>query len=803
MTAQAVPAKPGVKKTVRQADGSLIELTLRGDEHFSFYTDESGKAYRLLSGDRLDPMTDQQVGDLWTARKAARLSKVNAARTRSPRQAGKPNNATTGKHRGLVVLMQFQDVKFETPEPQKAFSRFFNEAGYSDNGMKGSVRDYFLKQSYNQLEIDFDVVGPFTANASMAHYGANEGEGDNERIDVNAPELIAEAVTAAAAEVDYSNYDWDEDGEVDQVFIIYAGYGEAQGADKNTIWPHEYSLTALGKKIEYNGKRLATYGCAAELRGDGKHNTGIMDGIGTACHEFSHCLGLPDFYDTRTNGSNYGMGTWDVMCAGPYNGDSNIPAGYTSYERWFSGWLEPVELKEMTRISGMKPLATDPEAYILYNEANKNEYYLLENRQKTDFDSALGGHGLLVLHVDYDAPSWSSNSANNTTEHQRMTIIPADGKTTNSTTSGDPFPGKTKNTSLTNYTSPAATLYNANADGQKLMGKPLDNITESEEGLISFVACRPELGIPEPDGGKEVEGEASFTITWPAVSGAVSYELELTEIGTASDDPKEALESEFNFDEMISKSTGFSDVSSKMADYNLKNWSGSKIFTSPNKMKIGTSTAAGYVLTATWKVPQSTEITVVMGANVFKAGSNVAGEISVAYGNAGDQATYERQKFEVTGNGRQVFHFTARKDLFWIEIRPETQMYLNYLAIYDGTWTAEQLGITNGASARQFALRKATSVNTYTTETNSLTLKDLNTRSRFIYKVRAIGEENTYSQWSEEKTFKFSNPSGISMTTIDADAQQPIYDLHGRYLGTDAGTLGRGVYIIGGKKVVK
>ena len=797
MTAMAIPAKP-VKKTVVKADGSTIELTLRGDEHYSYYTDDQGTAYQLSANGQLRQLSADAVAEKWTNLKKQRLARIPqkaGARTRAPWQAGTPG-ATTGKHRGLVILIDFKDQKFSTENVQKTFDDFFNKEGYNQDGMGGSVKDYFLKQSYGQLEIDFDVVGPYSANGSMAHYGAHDGDNN----DVRPTELIMEAIDAAAKDVDYSNYDWDNDGEVDQIYIIYAGYAEAHGADENTIWPHEWALSAQGIKRSYNGKVINTYACSSELMGDGKRSTGVLDGIGTACHEFSHCLGLPDMYDTQ--GDNFGMGYWDVMAVGCYNDNSRTPAGFTSYERMFSSWLTPTELKDMTRISGMKPLEDGQEAYILYNEANKNEYYLLENRQKVGFDKGLYGHGLLVLHVDYDAAVWTSNTVNTSADHQCMTIIPADNQLVMSASSmaADPYPGTKNNTSLTNYTTPAATTYNANSDGGKLMNKPIDNITESEDGLISFVVCRPELGIPEPDNGTEETGAAAFTIKWPAVSGAVSYEVEVTEIGTASTDPKEALQREFNFDEFVSKTTGFSDVSSKMADYGLRSWSGSKLFTTPNKMRLGSSTSAGYVRTATWSVPQSSEMTIVMGADVVKAGDVVKGQVRVAFGNSGDQASYDNQNFEVKGNGRQVFHFSVRKDLFWIEIRPETQMYLNYLAVYDGTWSAWQLGIDH---ARQYAPRKATTVNVYTTQTNSLSLKDLNPSSRYIYRVRAMGEENTYSQWSEEKTFSFS-PAGIDNVTMDAlRPTDKVYDLQGRQVGIVGDGLKKGIYIIGGRKYVQ
>ncbi len=496
---QAVTARPGVKKTIRQADGTVVELTLRGDEYFSFYTDATGAAYKLLPGDKLQPLTAEQVSDTWTKCRRAR-SIDRPARTRGN---GKPTASTTGKHRGLVILMRFKDQDFVTPEPQKVYDRFFNERGYNEYGMSGSVKDYFLEQSYGQLDIDFDVVGPYTTSEPMAYYGSHVIVDGIEWNDAHAVDFAAEAVELASADVDYSIYDWNNNGIVNQVFIIYAGYAEAQWADPETIWPHEWDLRLLGREFVYNGVQVRTYGCANELKGDGKTDTGILEGIGTACHEFSHGLGLRDMYNTEVSGVSFGMSVWDILDFGSYLNDSRTPAGFTSYERWFCGWLQPTELKgDMTQITGMKPLVEAPECYVMYNEANDKECYLLENRQKIGFDSYLPGHGLLVLHVDFDESAWINNTMNVDPDHQRMTIIPADGEllTTDASLAGDPFPGTTGNTALTNYTTPASTLYNANSDGRYFMNKAIDSITESDDGLISFVALRPEQDVPEPTG---------------------------------------------------------------------------------------------------------------------------------------------------------------------------------------------------------------------------------------------------------------------------------------------------------------
>ena len=791
---QAIPAKPGTKKTIRQADGTVVELTLRGDEHFTYYTDATGAAFKLLPGDKLQPMTAKQVSDNWAkCRQSRRIARP--ARTRG---TGDPSTATTGKHRGLVILMQFKDQKFVTPEPQKVFDRFFNETGYNENGMSGSVKDYFLAQSYNKLEIDFDVVGPYTAKDSMAYYGSHIMIDDYDNADAHAEELIAEAAQQASADVDYSKYDWNEDSVVDQVFVIYAGYSEAQGAAPETIWPHEWSLKYAGMDIKYNGVTLATYGCAAELMGNGKDNTGKLDGIGTACHEFSHCLGLMDMYDTESQ-TNYGMSYWDVMDSGSYLDNSCTPAGYTSYERWSCGWLEPTELKgDMTQIAGMKPLAESPECYVMYNDAYKNEYYLLENRQKVGFDAALPGHGLLVLHVDYDRITWLNNKVNTDRAHQRVTIIPADNEAvpTAKSLAGDPFPGTSANTALAVYSTPAPTLYHANTDGSYYMNKAIDSITESEEGLISFVALRPEMLAPEWAEATEVKGEPSVNITWATVKDAVSYQVELIENYTAQ--PADSLLCEFDLAQTQAESLVYTDISSKMSDYGLPGWSGSNLFASPGKLLIGSTEYVGEVKTSKWQVPSSRNITVVMGVGMVDENPFNC-KTYIWHHKNGDNTTYaEGFGINIYSEGKYLFNFTdIPGDDFYINIKPGYQMNLNYLAAYDGTWTENELGLgADGSTGKAIALSTV-----YNTEANSITINDLNPEHMYIYRVRAIGSDDFSSNWTAKQSFQFDN-SGISSMLITPRAGK-IYDLQGRPRGTDPSALPKGIYIIGGRKVVK
>lgn len=776
VTTMAVPAKPGLKKKVTLKDGTTVELSLKGDEHFSYYVDAAGNACQIVDG-RMVRMSDEEVAQTWTSRRAEHMNVGEEGRT--ARRA----RITTGKQNGLVILVQFPDKSFVTPSPKQTFTRFFNEVGYSDEGMAGSVRDYFLAQSEGQLEINFDVVGPFTTKNKMAYYGKHYTDKQGVEQNDSLPKaMIAEAVDAAhAAGVNFSKYDWDNDGEVDQVFVIFAGYAEAQGASSETIWPHEWVLTGEYSR-NYNGKRIYTYGCASELRGDGADETedNHIDGIGTACHEFSHCLGLPDMYDTDGQ-KNYGMCNWDVMDSGSYLDDACTPAGYTSYERWFSGWKEPVEISSMTQIENMRPLAENgSKTYVIYNKATRNkgiegEYYLLENRQPVGFDKMLPGHGLLILHVDYDSNLWNANKTNsNKQDHQHMTIIAADNDyDINSLRSlaGDTWPGVTGNTILGNNTIPAATLYRANTDGKKLMNMPISHITENvNTKTISFVVGNQELPLPDVDKATEKVQGSSVTVTWNAVSGATGYELELT-----AKDKKVDFESSFS--QCYSAKMGTKDIGESLKNYGLKYWRGSNLFTSPKKLAIKSQ---GYLMSPTWNMPSSTEITVVLGVESGEA--EASGYFYSLYANEDDEyfSFSDVEDVEVKGKETLVLHFgTVNADYYGLYFLANDLTYVNYLAVYQGHWTAEQLDLIDSPSSQ--VSRRAVSTDTYQSSTNSYTFENLDATKIYSYRLRTLGENGCYSGWSEEKTLTYGTTDiqRISIT-VDSDKNVRYYDLQGR-----------------------
>ena len=415
-SAFAVPAKR-VKRQVQQPDGSVLTVMLRGDENFHYTSTEDGQplvqradgAYCYATLDSNGKLTaSAQVAHDVESRGAAELSFLNYYTTESQKvrslgmERAKQRNArrmarlanrgvvdasgkpvrrvmagatggegigVTGKRKGLVILVNFKDKKMQSKHTQAEWNDYFNKVGYNKYGNNGSVHDYFYAQSYGKLDLEFDVIGPVTVSKNMAAYGANDAQGN----DIDPAGMIKEACELAYAKekMDMSQYDWDGDGAVDQVYVIYAGYGEAAGGEKNTIWPHEWDIEGGGYSLVLGGQRIRTYACSSELNGG---NGTDISGIGTACHEFSHCMGIPDFYDT--SGDSFGMDAWDLMDYGSYGGDGYEPTGYNTYEKWVSGWIEPTILTAPCYIKNMKPLSDAPEACVVFNEANKNEYYL-------------------------------------------------------------------------------------------------------------------------------------------------------------------------------------------------------------------------------------------------------------------------------------------------------------------------------------------------------------------------------------------------------------------------------------------
>ena len=323
MTATAIPARHGVTRTATDIDGNSIELIRSGDEFLKLWKSTDGTPYRILDNGTAIRISDADM--------AASVRKASSRRRASISDHNRSQVPHIGEIRVPILLVDYKDKQFRDGEGAKnTFDEFFQ------NGNK-SARQYFIDNSNGRFTPEFDVYGPFHLSGKRATYGANDRYGD----DIGMGKMVGEACQGLDNEIDFSRYDNDGDGICDVVIVLYAGEGEASSDVEDAIWPAQWALSYsdFGRSLHLDGVTVNDFAVFNELNGINTHN---IDGIGTFCHEFSHCLGLPDFYDTSEYGTNFGMGPWSLMDYGSYNDNTYTPIGYSAYEKWFMGWIDDI-----------------------------------------------------------------------------------------------------------------------------------------------------------------------------------------------------------------------------------------------------------------------------------------------------------------------------------------------------------------------------------------------------------------------------------------------------------------------------
>lgn len=501
--------------TIRQADNSTIIVLLHGDEHFHYTTtsdgylivQKTGIFYHALVKSEKITITDirahdpsmrgaEESGFLHFKSKGVpqyfKTKMAQRSRTQNMARIGLDMGfPTTGQIRSLILLVNFSDVKFESAAAQGNFEALLNQSGYAENGATGSAKDYYMQNSNNRFTPTFDVVGPVTLPKPTKYYGGNNIYG----VDSYPEEMVAEACRLAKEHfhVNFADYDYNQDGLLDNVFVFYAGKNEAEGGGEDTIWPHRSELT---EQVTIDGKQVVGYACSSEINLAGQFPT--MAGIGTFCHEFGHVLGWPDFYDT--DGDEYGLTQgvfdWSLMCSGSYNNEGRTPPAISATERMLVKWLDPEEL-EFTGNYTLGELQSTNKAYLIKTDT-ENEFFILENRQNTGWDSYLSGHGLLIFHVDrsdrYVEGSealhrWNFNTPNNVKKHMCYRIITARPNSGEGYEAYMPFPGMSNNQEFSKNTNPE----NKSWSGSNIKAD-LFNIRETD-GVISFRAITPKEEI--------------------------------------------------------------------------------------------------------------------------------------------------------------------------------------------------------------------------------------------------------------------------------------------------------------------
>ena len=496
--ASVVTAKPAYRgPVVRTAiDGTEKTVYMHGDELSHFVTDEAGQ---WLDEKTLLPLSEQA--------KVARMKQQTETRVRRAKQQTEQTAATSPNlaPRGLVILVNFQDVKFATPRDTidsllnaAHFSRKYSYKAQNPKtgrmttykvSAEGSARRYFQDQSYGQYNPIFDVVGPVTISREMAYYGENDSYGN----DKHPGEMVKEACQKAdALGVNFALYSNINQYQVDFVYVIYAGYGEADGGGDSTVWPHQHMLSYTGNSVTLDGKRVNRYACGCEMN----HISNVYDGIGTFCHEFGHVIGLPDFYETNNPSQNiHTLGSWDIMDYGPYNNDGNTPPSYSAYERFFMGWLTPRILKEPEYVTlapinegnGESLMIVNGDSHnLVNNNPNPTTFYLLEARKQTGWDLKIPGPGMLITKIQYNASNWTYNSVNNDADNMGVDILEAKANTGSKALATDAYPA-------------GATQWTA------FSGHEVTDIVKNSNGSISFSYRGAEK--PNPEAVEEVESE--------------------------------------------------------------------------------------------------------------------------------------------------------------------------------------------------------------------------------------------------------------------------------------------------------
>ena len=568
MTAGAVKMKPGIN-IIKQADGTTITVRAYGDEDLSYFLASDGTLlYQegtnfYIAGVKADG-TLYSTGVLAHEPSMRTIKEISAIKAQNAkafynsmetqakankvrREPMTPDNSllpSLGKHKIPVILVEFSDVEFSVENPKATFDKYlngkelFNKETDPEMGQNyASVAKYFKDMSFGKFEPEFEVHGPVNLGKPLATYGAGYSSEENMGL------LLTDACTAVDDEVDFTQYDSNDDGNIDLIYIIYAGFSQSIAGNSTDCIHPKSGYLSLAKS--FDGMDVKRYGVNNELNGTpaDQANGPIINGIGLFCHEFSHCMGLPDLYPKSGSIAeaciNQNMDYWSLMDAGEYTANGYRPTAYTAWERERLGWMEIGTLTGPSNVE-LKSLDEGGAAFRIYNDKDEtgHEYYIVENVQNNGWNKNLFGNGLMVTHVDYLSSQFSLGGCkvNNTGGHPRMHVMAADGmfvpeyflgstiedsyitflkehnadlvakyggqvfsiEDYKAEAAGDLFPGTSNATSLTDDSQPMkAWTYNG-----ETMGKPITDITnDTEKGIVSFKF----MGGGEPvDGINEV-----------------------------------------------------------------------------------------------------------------------------------------------------------------------------------------------------------------------------------------------------------------------------------------------------------
>lgn len=545
-------------------DGSVVEYYINGDEQFHYLSDIDRTTLLERNGNTIMPLMRNGQKMLLTEANLTKLRAENPSielpvspiagkvnRMAALDANGRTKYPTEGEVRACVILLEYADTPFSSPDPQKQFDRLCNEKGYSDYNSFGSAKDYFEACSGGKFSPTFDVYGPVKLQYEAKWYVGDDdpslpGYHHNARFGC----AIKEALEYLDPDVDFSIYDYDDDGEIDNIFFFYSGYGQADTANPLLIWPHQTSYwrytTLYGgtlglDRLWVDGKEMVSYACSNELNGSPKiaaEDRPWIDGIGAFCHEYGHVLGLPDLYDTMTaSSSSVGQtptpGTYTVMDRGSYNYLSTRPPLFSAYEKWLCKWIEYTESTSLTDGDEITLHAqTSPEANAVRLRIPRPgtnrfypEYYVLECRNSDSWDESLDEHGMLIWHINFNANAWENNQVN-VNNNPLVGLVTINSKGTSKVWPGSDGTGS--------YLSPSSAQLTSSTT-KKPLNVTLTNIfydyDDPEADKVTFEYNKyQENSLTTALHAYSVENAAtnSIKLTWDAVPDASNYMLTLS-----------------------------------------------------------------------------------------------------------------------------------------------------------------------------------------------------------------------------------------------------------------------------------
>lgn len=775
--ARAVPAKPGFR-TYRQSDGSTINVELRGDEHHHSLVTEDGLTieradngdfyYRTAVGvtavrahnpgnrrhDEAAFVIAQKESLSMKAQASSPAGSKVVRRASSARRKSQVPN--TGVAKVPILLVEYSDKKMSN-----------DKAAFVTHYTKGpeSVHQYFVDQSNGKYDPQFDVFGIYLLSGARATYGGNDSYGNDKGVG----RMVAEACDSAskAGIINWSDYDNNGDGECDVVIVVYAGVGEAQSSLSNSVWPCQWSLSDAGKyhdgpgARQYNGTTVDRFAVFNEIYGASDYSS-RLDGIGTFCHEFSHCLGLPDFYETTYQYGYFGMCDWSLMDRGCYNNDGYTPIGYSAYEKSFMGWIDFIEPTPNTQYT--LPIFNNRNDSVIkiVSDINPNEYYVLENRHRQGWDKYIPGDGLLISHVSFIQSRWDANNPNNGTV-QLMTIFPADNILSERSEAGDLY--GTKNHELTDSTSPAAQLY-LTASGSPtgkagLMGKPVTEINLNADGTVSLWYIKAEdenLGKTQPQLVDSTHiTSTSFMPHWTAAQNADSYTLHIIN---------------------KSKLPAYSLLMTEDLSADTTTWekSSTGTYKETGYLRLGTTNATGYIVSkGSIDLTDFNGVsTVAVTGKTFGTGANVPMKLSLLDEANVELATQTIVLPRVVEDSTFVIVLEnpsgkpARVKIGSVE--KSKRIMLSKVEVYGGDAQAA------------FQARRKTAVETGDSLERLITgivdtcynVTGLQANGTFVYEVKAVYTDSTESSWSARKEITLT--AGTMMGDVNEDGIVNVSD---------------------------